>query len=877
MKNLQNPNYNQNPFLLSQGTVKYTPVNEKSSHAYIICNSNGNILEANQFVLNMFGYSNHELLSLNLFKLINPVKEEAKLNLEKSNKLDDFTVQTTGIKKNGEQFPILITSFNFTDVNGAFITSTRILDLSKQKSSKTNLKCQDINNPEITTMIKNISAGFFTFDNDWNITFWDNELEKMFGIRSNEIVGRSFLDVFKKQEILKLFTICQQAKNEHISIQSEEFFEPSKTWIDIHAFPSETGLTVFCKNINDQKTIQEEILFNNERYDLAVKSIHELIWDWNIITGEIYRNKNGLKRVYGYDTNEPIKTNELWLSKIHPDDKENVEKKMAFYLNSETETFCTVEYRFKRADGIYNDIHDKGYIIRNKEGKVIRMIGAARDITEQKQIARNIEESENRYKIFVQQSTEGIWRIELPVAQSISTPVKEMINYCMENAYVAECNDTFAKTYGFENAAKIIGIPLSKIMPADNPVNYVYLEKFFSNNFKVEDEISYEAGEDVNKQVFINNMIGVIEDGHIKRAWGTQRNITHLKKAEQLLLASEEQYRYLFNNNPSSIFIWDLETLKFIEANEASIELYGYSREEFLTLNALDIRPVEDHAKFLDLVNKAKQKDYFKNIMTWIHTNKNGESIYMEITSQNIFYKGKKAILAIGNNVTDKVHLEISLNEEREFKHKQITDAVITGQERERSDLGEELHDNINQILASTRLYIECALTDENPRKDLLEKGKFLLDSAMQEIRSLSRTLLPPSLGEISLIDALNELSKDMLLVNPININMDWVDFNESGLNQKQKLTIFRIVQEQMNNIYKHSHAKNVLISLKKNEDHINLLIKDDGIGFDTSVKRPGVGLRNIMSRAEVNNGTVTIESKPDAGCSIFIRFLLTE
>ena len=249
----------------------------------------------------------------------------------------------------------------------------------------------------------------------------------------------------------------------------------------------------------------------------------------------------------------------------------------------------------------------------------------------------------------------------------------------------------------------------------------------------------------------------------------------------------------------------------------------------------------------------------------------------MEISSHNIIYNGKKAILAIGNNVTEKIQLENSLNEERHIRQKQITDAVITGQERERSELGEELHDNINQILASTRLYIECAIADENPRKDLLDKGRILLDSAMKEIRKLSRTLLPPSLGEVSLIEALDDLTKDILLVNPVEINMDWKDFNEYGLNQKLKLTIFRIVQEQLNNIYKHAKAKKVIISLKKNDDHINLTIKDDGKGFDTLTKRTGVGLRNIMSRVEVNNGNVSIDSKPGEGCELTVQFLIKE
>ena len=875
MKNLQSPYPNKNEFLQYMSEQKYKALIENSIHAYFLTNSDGSILETNHIAMTMFGYSMNEFLSLNKHILLDHTNENLNLAFEKRRQSGYISVEATGIKKNGEHFPIELSSVIYTECNGEVRTSTMIYDMSKRSYKEGQAAGKNNSTVDFKPVVESITDGFFTLDNNWIITYWNKEVEKISGIKKEDIVGKSFLNFFRDLGNLKLYSECRRAKHENISVRFEEFYERSGSWIEIDAYPSETGLTVFCKNITEQKTAEAAMKISNERYDLIVKATNDLVWDWDIITGEIYRNSDGVNRVYGHSSNEAIKTNQLWAENIHPLDRENIDRQIAYYITSENESSFNFEYRYKREDGNYNYINDKGYIIRNELGIVTRMIGAARDITEQKQIARNIEESEQRYKMFVQQSTEGIWRIELDEAKPISTPAKEMVAYCLTNAYVAECNDTFAKTFGYESAEKIIGIPLNKILPAENPVNLEYLEKFFTGNFKVVDEISYEYDAAGNKLVFVNNMIGIIEGDHIKRAWGTQRNITQQKKAEQLLLASEEQYRYLFNNNPSCILIWDLETLQVIEVNETAVELYGYSRNEFLQLTALDIRPADEHTRFLESVNIARQNDIYKKTLTWLHTTKKGEGIFMEISSHNIIYKGKKAILAIGNNVTEKVQLENSLNEERQIRQKQITDAVITGQERERSELGEELHDNINQILASTRLYIECAMADENPRKDLLDKGRILLDSAMKEIRKLSKTLLPPSLDEISLIEALNDLTIDILLVNSIEITKNWKDFNENGLSQKLKLTIFRIVQEQLNNIYKHAKAKNIIISLQKDADHINLAIKDDGIGFDTLTKRTGVGLRNIMSRTEVNNGTVSIESKPGAGCELIVQFLI--
>lgn len=623
------------------------------------------------------------------------------------------------------------------------------------------------------------------------------------------------------------------------------------------------------------------------------------------------------------------------------------------------------------------------------------------DISLRKDVEKRIEESEQRYKIFIQESTEGIWRIELNEPIDISAPVEEMVEKCFEHAYIAECNDAYAAMYGFEKAAELTGIPLHKIWPKENSICREYFTKFFSNNFKATEEISNEYNRNGNEVTFVNSLTGIVEDRFLKRAWGIRKDITLQKKSEKALaeseyrlraivqtdpecikllsregiilemnpaglamieaenpgqvigksafsiilpeyreafeklvksvfegrqekmnfrikglkgrelwmethcvpfrnaageitallsvtrditesknaqaqlLASEEQYRELFNYNPASILIWDLETLNIIEVNETAIELYGYSKDKFQQLTVLEIRPEEDHAKFLELVEQAREGKFTKKTMRWRHLNSKGNVIMMEISSHNIIYKGYRAVLAMCTNITEKVQLENSLNEERKIRHQQITEAVITGQEKERMQLGEELHDNINQILASTKLYLECSLKDANPRIDLVTESKLLVEKAMTEIRKLSKSLLPPSLGEVGLLQALNELADNIKQVNELSISIQWKDVCENELSNKLKLTIFRIIQEQLNNVIKHAGATDVLISLSKQGAALQVIVKDNGKGFEPDLKRNGVGLRNITSRAEVNNGIVLINSKPGEGCELVVNFSL--
>lgn len=209
-------------------------------------------------------------------------------------------------------------------------------------------------------------------------------------------------------------------------------------------------------------------------------------------------------------------------------------------------------------------------------------------------------------------------------------------------------------------------------------------------------------------------------------------------------------------------------------------------------------------------------------------------------------------------------------------KQRAVTEATIKGQEKEREQLALELHDNINQILATSQLYLDFSLTETTIRKEVIEKSKEFITHAIEEIRRLSKALLPPSLDEFGLITALNELVACIAMAGNFKIERTWDDFNECVLQKDQKLTIYRIVQEQLNNIIKHAAASNVSIALQfvnGGTQNLELLIRDNGRGFDPSLKRNGVGLRNIVNRAELFGGTVTILSKPQKGCELKVVF----
>ena len=161
---------------------------------------------------------------------------------------------------------------------------------------------------------------------------------------------------------------------------------------------------------------------------------------------------------------------------------------------------------------------------------------------------------------------------EVTEALDISAPVEEMIEYCFTYAYIAECNDAYAQMYGFEKAADLIGIPLNKLWPKENPVSIKYMTNFFKNGFKAKEEISYEYNRNGEQVIFINTMVGIVEGNFLNRVWGTRRNITDQKKAEKALAESENRLRTIVQTDPECIKLLSKEGT-VLEMNPAGLAM----------------------------------------------------------------------------------------------------------------------------------------------------------------------------------------------------------------------------------------------------------------------------------------------------------------
>ena len=472
---------------------------------------------------------------------------------------------------------------------------------------------------------------------------------------------------------------------------------------------------------------------------------------------------------------------------------------------------------------------------------------------ERKRTLEHLRVSNERFNTVVKATNDAIWDWDIVTNKvfMVGDTYKQLFGYDIVNAYPP--GDLWESIIHPQDKERVIG-KLSALIREGSAIKW-------------EDEYRLKKSNGEYAYVHDRGYIIYSADQRPIRMIGAIQDITVRKRSEEIILASEEKYRQIFYKNPYPTWIFDLDTLRIVEVNDAAVEKYGFEKSEFYQLTMRDLHTEGEADLFLDSIRHPGRGPGERRL--WHHRNKSGVFIIVEITSHRIDYFGKLCMQVIINDVTERVRLEKELALQHRLKQQQITEVVLTAQERERFELGQELHDNINQILATSKLYLDVAIEEREPRIELLAKSRNNISMAIEEIRRLSKELITPSLNDLGLVQSIKELIRSIQMVKKMKIRLSISGVDEDALLPEQKINVYRIIQEQLNNILKHAQASSVSIELNKQREQIRLCVEDDGKGFDPRMRRDGVGISNIMSRAELYNGRVEIDSSPGKGCRL--------
>lgn len=249
-----------------------------------------------------------------------------------------------------------------------------------------------------------------------NYKFLSETTYSILGISSDSLLGKNAFDYMHledKDRVMRAFLKLKKVKQVKVPAFRLVDAEGKWRWLETTATnlldePAVKGIVVNSKEVTTQVEQAKEIEEINKRYHFAAMATEDLIYDWDLVTDEVRRFHSGLNDVFGHSLEEVDKRN-FWRENIHPEEVDYLSKKLQAALKDPQENFLKTEYRFRRADGTYAHLIDRGYIIRDKKGKAIRHVGASTDISELKAKENELEIVNERFKLAMRATNEMIW------------------------------------------------------------------------------------------------------------------------------------------------------------------------------------------------------------------------------------------------------------------------------------------------------------------------------------------------------------------------------------------------------------------------------------------------------------------------------------
>ncbi|MGN6292970.1 MAG: PAS domain-containing sensor histidine kinase [Chitinophagaceae bacterium] len=341
---------------------------------------------------------------------------------------------------------------------------------------------------------------------------------------------------------------------------------------------------------------------------------------------------------------------------------------------------------------------------------------------------------------------------------------------------------------------------------------------------------------------------------------GTGIDITELKKIEEDLRNSEQKYKLLFESNPLPMWMLSLPDYTIIEVNTSALKQYGYTQEEFLHLDIFMLRPDEDIERLRAATNRQFRGIHYAGV--WRHKRKDGEIIYVDVVTHDIYYEGKPTRLVLANEVTEQYLAEEKLKESYDATRK-LTEHLQNVREEERLHIAREIHDELGQLLTVLKMDVSWLNRKlqpaSEPVKEKITELLSLIDVTVKKVRHISSELRPSLLDDLGLIAAMEWHTEEFQNRSGISVEVN-LPPAELLLPEPVKIGLFRILQESLTNVARHSGADKVAVTLLQKENSLILTIKDNGKGFDAeNAKKKTLGLLGMKERTLMIGGEYKI------------------
>ncbi|MEI7472243.1 MAG: PAS domain S-box protein [Chitinophagaceae bacterium] len=610
---------------------------------------------------------------------------------------------------------------------------------------------------------------------------------------------------------------------------------------------NDTIISGRISNVTNVHIYSLQVKESEKRFELITEALPSMIWVSDKYNRIIYSNK-ATKNFLGFSL-EQMKRYSVFTSRIHPADRKQVKGKWNKALPKHQKV--NVEYRVKDKDNKYRFIEENAVPRFFENGELAGYIGSYFDLSERKNYQDKLNEEIQKLDTLTRHSPDIIFLIsDKGVIEYVSPSVNRIMGFeprYMEGKKIDHfiSKECISRVKAFDHLQR-----------SDYSIEYRMVKKN-GDIFWVESASSLvKSSSNGSLKILMHN-----------------RDITALKTAEEILKASEQKYRGLFENMQLGVMEVDMQD-NIIWINDSYERITGYLLEEIKGKNATklflpDLKEKKKMQGVRDLRRDQKESNYETKIIR-----KDGNPIEIVISGAPIVDRNKNVTGSIGLHwdISKMKAMERQIAEEALNRQKEILEVRVTEEERQKEMLGHELHDSVGQMLTYTSLFLQVIANAPNPDISSINKAQQKIQDTLNEVRRISRSLAPPALHELGLKVALIEfLSQYAELKKPkFKLVANKLVFKD--LVYEAQIMIYRIVQEITNNTLKYANANLAKIIFSRNNKDLVLKYTDDGNGFDQNNLKKGVGLKSIKTRVNYYEGEFHIKSEKGMG----VEFIIT-